>query len=330
MSTRHPFGTTPNGEVVERVTLQRAGVTAKVMTWGASLQDFRVEGIGHALVLGAPDFPPYLDEMRYFGAIVGPVANRIAKGRAPLGDRTLELERNENGITTLHGGDDGIGQANWRILSHSEASVTLMITQADGVGGLPGPITLKARYSLEEDGALLLEIEATAEQTTYCNPAHHSYWKLDTSPALHGTELQVMAETYLPLDDENIPVGAPAAVMGSGFDYRSPAPVLRPETDGIDHNFCLAGQGDMPLAAVVQTDKLRLEVATNEPGLQVYDGAGLNTRRGHHPHPYGANAGLALEPQHWPDAPNHPEYPSILLEPGQTYRQTSRFKISRT
>lgn len=329
MNTRHAFGATPGGETVEIVTLQRAGVTARVMTWGASLQDFRLEGVPHSLVLGAPDFAPYLDEMRYFGAIVGPVANRIAKGRAPLEGQEIALERNENGVTTLHGGTQGCGTQNWRILAHGETSCTLILTMLDGTGGLPGPVTLKVRYALEEDGALSLDIEAQAEQATFCNPAHHSYWTLDGSPNLHHHQLQVDADRYLPVDAEQIPTGAAASVADTEFDHREAAPVLRGET-GLDHNFCLS-DAPAPLREVctLETEALRLSVATTEPGLQVYDGAGLSTGLGHHPHPYGTNAGLAIEPQRWPDAPNQNGYPSILLHPGETYRQTSRFKVTR-
>lgn len=330
MSTRQPFGTTPAGETVELVTLQRAGVTARIMTWGASLQDFRMDGVPHSLVLGSPDFAPYLDEMIYFGAIVGPVANRITAGKAPLGNETLELERNEEGITTLHSGSQGTSQVNWQILSHGDDSCTLIHTSPDGTGGLPGPITLKARYQLAQNGALELEITAEAEQDTFCNPAHHSYWKLDEAPGIHSHRLQVFADRYLPLTDTHTPIGAPAPVAGSRFDYRKAAPVLVPGGAGLDHNFCLRdSKGEVMTACIIESDNLQLEVSTTEVGVQVYDGVHMSTGRGHHPHPYSPHSGVAIEPQGWPDAPNNPDYPSILLKKGAVYRQFSRFHVTR-
>lgn len=330
MDTRQTFGRTPDGDTVETVALYNGGAYARVMSWGASLQDFRIEGVRHALVLGAPNFAPYLTDMRYFGAIVGPVANRIAQGRAPLNGRELELERNENGQTTLHGGEEGCGLRNWRILSHGEAFCTLGITIPDGTGGLPGPISLSARYQLEDDGALLLEITGQTEQLSFCNPAHHSYWNLDGSPDLSHHRLTVRADRYLPVDAQLIPTGAIGDVTNTRFDFRRERHALMGAPEVLDHNFCLSsGPGDLRPVCWLETDDLLLEVSTTEPGLQIYDGSGLDTAPGHHPDGYGARAGLAIEPQHWPDAPNHPEFPSILLRKGETYRQRSRFHVQK-
>lgn len=335
-SSRQLFGTTPDGATVERITLKRGGTTAKVITWGASLQDLRLDGIGHSLVLGAPDLDPYLDEMAYFGAIVGPIANRIKAGRAPLGNEILALERNENNRTALHSGSQGSSHKNWQILSYSAHSCTLILSIPDGAGGLPGPITLKAQYRLEQDGALRVILEGSSPAFTFCNLASHTYWTLDGSASLGQHKLMVMADHYLPLDVENIPLGPKEAVTGSRFDYRQPTPILH-EDGGLDHNFCLSTDtqndretdGALPRIAQLTAGELALDVFSNAPGLQVYDGAHIHSDRGQHAHAYRANAGIALEPQFWPDAPNQSDYPSILLKPGDTFRQANLFRLMR-
>ncbi|MFY0682766.1 MAG: galactose mutarotase [Thalassovita sp.] len=327
------FGTAPDGSDVHLVTLTHAGTTARVMTYGASLQDFRIEGVDHALVLGAPDFEPYLTKMRYFGATAGPVANRIAKGRAPLNGTVLELERNENNQTMLHSGSNGSSEQNWMLTSFDDRSCVMRLEFADGTGGLPGPIDLTLRYSLDDEGALLVQIEGTAPVATFCNPAHHSYWTLDGSGSLQDHKLVVQADRYLPVDQIAIPLGAPQDVVGGRFDFRTPRAITRAGEPTLDHNFCLKDpDGSLKIACSLWAAGLQLDVATTEPGLQVYDGAGLDTAPllGHENQPYGPRAGLAIEPQRWPDAPNNSTYPSILLTPGQRYAQLSRFHVHKT
>ncbi|MCB1381433.1 MAG: galactose mutarotase [Notoacmeibacter sp.] len=327
MSAPERFGTGPEGEAVHRVTLENGGTVARIMTWGAGLTDLRISGVDHALVLGSPEFPPYLTVMRFFGVIAGRVANRIAKASAPLNGRKLQLERNENGRTALHGGTSGSGTANWVLDGHGDRSCRMCIRLADGQGGFPGNLDLVATYGLEADGALTLTIEGRTDAPTFCSPAHHAYWNLDGKPDLSGHRLRVNAQTYLPVDGEKIPLGAPRPVAGTRFDFHEARNIIEPGDEPLDHNFCLDGTVPLHPACRLEAGGIVLDVATTAPGLQLYDGAHINTAPwlGHHGRPHRRHAGLAIEPQAWPDAPNHPDFPSILLMPGQTFRQVSRF-----
>ncbi len=326
-----PLATAPDGATVERVQIANGGTTATLMTWGASLTDFRREELPYSLVLGSPEFQPYLKEMRHYGAIVGPVANRIGGGHLTVDGHTFDLERNEKGVTTLHGGSTGTSVRNWRLDGYDRRSCILRVRHADGESGFPGNIDVTACYSLDDKGALWLDIEAAADASTFCNLAHHSYWNLDGTADIASHRLTVRADSYLPVGDLLIPLGDPAPVAGTRFDYREMAPVLVATGELLDHNFCLDrnGAGLAPACRLVAGGAC-LDVSATERGLQVYDGTGLNSGswNGHGGHPYGRHAGIAIEPQNWPDAPNRPTYPSARLEPGQTYRQTSVFRVT--
>ncbi|WP_102223467.1 aldose epimerase family protein [Acidimangrovimonas sediminis] len=326
------FGFAPDGSPVMRTAITGGGLSAQIITWGAGLQDVRRAGTPHPLVLGSPDLAAYQGPMRYFGAVVGRVANRIAGGTAMLEGKRLTLDRNEDGRTTLHGGTRGTSQYNWRLDGQDEGACRLSLRLPDGEGGFPGAMDLAATYAIEEvagGAALTLTLEATTDRPTFCNLASHAYWTLDGGPDLSAHSLRIAAGSYLPVDAARIPVaGPPVPVAGTGFDYRAARPLPGPEP--LDHNFCLdvSGEGLHP-ACALSAGGLALEIETTEPGLQVYDAARMDTGAAAtlHGRPYGAHAGLALEPQRWPDAPNRPDFPSVALRPGETYRQRSRFII---
>ncbi|MBX2853349.1 MAG: galactose mutarotase [Rhodobacteraceae bacterium] len=322
------LGEAPDGEPVRYARLSNGGVTAAIMTWGASLQELRFEGLPYSLALGSEAFDAYLSGMKYFGAIVGPVANRIKAGRFMLDGRIYDLERNEDARTTLHGGTGGFGERNWRLLEANATSCWLSLEHADGTCGFPGNISVTAVYKLTDDGVLRVKIQGRSDRRTMFNPAFHGYWNLSGAPTLADHTLTIPAETYLPVDDHLIPVGAPAPVMGTAFDYRrgrAPDPEL-------DHNFCLISErGQIRPVCRLECPSAALEVRSTEPGLQVYTGGGLATApwAGHGGAPYGPLAGIALEPQVWPDAPNNPDYPSALLEAGEKYQQVTEFAFQR-
>ncbi|NSY40178.1 aldose epimerase family protein [Leisingera sp. ANG59] len=304
-------------------------VMARVMTWGASLVDLRLAGVEHSLVLGSVDYTAYLGPMQYFGAIVGPVANRIAGGRMTVDGRDYQLDRNEAGQTTLHGGAAQFSGRNWTLEAADASSVTLGLHHTHGTGGFPGEIDVKARYSLDSQGALAIEIEGSTDRPAMFGPAFHGYWTLDGGADVSGHRLTVDAEHYLPVTDAMIPSNGPAPVAGTAFDYRSP----RAPDPGLDHNFCLARtHGQMRRAATIAAGGLRLTVDTTEVGLQVYAGGSLASAPAKelNGRPYGLNAGIAFEPQFWPDSPNHPDFPSPVLRAGDRYRQVSRFAVTRT
>lgn len=323
------FGTDPDGTDVLRVAISNGDTTAQLMTWGASLQDLRLAGVDHPLVLGADSFAPYPDRLPHFGAIVGPIANRIADGRAPLEGQTIQLERNEDGATHLHGGTQGTSRVNWTLAEESATACRFTLTQPDGNGGLPGPVRLSVTYSLGADGALEVAITGEADRPTFCAPAHHAYWALDGGQSVARQRLTIAADHYLPIDGRKIPTGDPAPVEGTRFDFRASRAVIEPGDAPLDHNFCLRpGDGVRPVCTLA-TDAVELIVSSDQPGLQVYDAAHLDLTAGLGGRHYGPHAGLAIEPQRWPDGPNHPGYPAITLAPGETYRQTSRFHVRR-
>jgi aldose 1-epimerase len=328
------FGHAPDGSEIHAVRIASGGTTASFISWGASLQDFRVEGISHSLVLGSDDPAAYFEKMRHFGAVAGPVANRIGKGRASLNGKLLEFERNERGITTLHGGSKGSSVVNWTLDSHDGHSCRFHLQLADGVCGFPGNRTLTANYEIGDDGALTLTLEGQSDQPTFCNLAPHAYWNLDGREDIGRHKLTVHAARYLPVDGEKIPLGTPVPVDGTRFDFRTSRPVQEAGEAPLDHNFCLASsrREDLHPACLLEVpDGVQLEVSTTEPGLQVYDGVGIDTSpfSGHSGKPCLSRAGIAIEPQCWPDAPNHSDYPAITLMPGETSRQISRFAVKR-
>ncbi|WP_026155250.1 aldose epimerase family protein [Paracoccus sp. N5] len=329
---RAPFGTLPDGRAVTRAVISGHGLAASVMTLGASLQDLRLAGVAHPLVLGYPQLAPYLDEGRYFGAIVGRYANRIGQARALLDGRQLQLDRNQDGCHILHGGSDGSGTRNWILAEQTEDMVTLADLLPDGHMGFPGTMLVRAIYRILPGPMLSLTILATSDAPTLCNFAQHSYFNLDGRDTVAEHRLSVPARSYLPVDADLIPLGPPAPVRGTALDFRRPVRLgERLAGPAIDHNLCLApSRHARPRqAAVLQADELRLTLRSTEPGLQVYTanhlGPGAPGLAGR---PYGRHAGIALESQLWPDAPNQPGYPSARLEPGRIYHQqtTMRFQ----
>tara|TARA_R110002110_G_scaffold234412_5_gene450510 strand:+ start:483 stop:1469 length:987 start_codon:yes stop_codon:yes gene_type:complete len=317
----------PNEAEITRIEIGNGPVRVRLMTLGAAITELRMDGVDHSLILGSPQIAPYGDTMRYFGAIVGPVANRIAGASAPLGDERLSLAANED-RNALHGGPAGTSTRNWTLAEQSDTHARLTLAWDDGDSGYPGPLHLAVTYTALPDGALRIDLEGTSEAETLCNPAFHGYWTLDGSGALGGHRMLIHAQSYLPVDAEKIPLGDPAPVTDTAFDFRTPRPI-RPDS-ALDHNFCLDGTG-MRHVLRLESEALALDLETDAAGLQVYDGARMATApiNGHEGHPYGAYAGIALEPQSWPDAPNQPGYPDIILRPGETFRQSSLFRLTR-
>jgi aldose 1-epimerase len=283
--------------------------------------------------LGFPDFKFYLQDP-YFGPFVGRVANRIANGQFELEGMQFGLDKNENGLQTLHGGKNGISAKNWKIVRHDETSVTLKTLDTEAETGFPGDCEIFATYHLAQDQTLAMEIAANSTKTTICSIAHHSYFNLNGYGTILRHQLQVFADHYLPVDENQIPIGDIKSVKGLEFDFRQ---LKNVETNGdkdFDHNFCLNSYEGKPRPVgrlVGDQSKVEMDISSDQPGLQVYTGKHLNTSiagtNGENLKPY---SGIALEPQGWPDAPNRPEFPSILLAAGQTYRQKTEFKFSKT
>ncbi|MFC6584049.1 galactose mutarotase [Sulfitobacter aestuariivivens] len=225
-----------------------------ILPRGAALVGVRLSGQTRNLVLGFADPADHSACLIFAGPLVGPVANRIRDGLVRIDGTTHRMPRNENGRTTLHSGPDGLHAQNWQVTDHRPDMVTLKCTLADRHGGLPGNRRITARYALS-GSTLRLTITATTDQTTPINIAAHPYWNLDGAADVSGHRLSVAAQSYLPVDADNLPTGDTAPVEGTPFDFRQPFPV--PLTPALDVNYCLAAQmldtPAPPRSCVVQT-----------------------------------------------------------------------------
>ncbi|MFX4298064.1 MULTISPECIES: aldose epimerase family protein [Roseobacteraceae] len=297
---------------------------ARLLPQGAALNALWHSAVPRSLVLG------WVDGAKggYMGALVGPVANRIGGAAVTIDGTRWQIQPNE-GVNCLHSGDQGIHTRIWKVTEHSKDSVTFALTLLHGDCGLPGRRVITARYALEH-AALRLDICATTDRTTLVNIAHHPYWNLAGQGDVRGHHLLVHADSYLPVGPDKLPTGAQASVADLGLVARTSTPLI--DAAALDHNLCLApARSDAlrPAARLTGPNSMQLSIATTEPGLQVYDGAGLrdtqnSANTGARTGPY---AGIALEPQGWPDAPHHDGFPSIALRSGDNYRQTTLYTL---
>jgi len=325
------FGTMPDGTDVYRIRLKTDRLEANFLSYGAVLQDLRLAGHSHPLVLGFPTFAPYLTHSPYFGAIAGRCANRIRDGHLELDGKTHKLDRNFLGKHTLHGGAAGTGKKVWQIEQVTTDSVAFAITLADGEMGFPGNLNAKVTYKLVPDATLDINMEATTDATTLCNLAHHSYFTLDGSGSIAQHHLEIDAENYIPVGDELIPTGEVRPVNSARFDFRTAKPIGL--GGSLDHNFCLSSdRQDLRRVALLTSlvSGVSLDVQTTEPGLQIYDGRRVDIDiPGLAGKPMSKHAGIAIEPQIWPDANHHENFADAILRPGETYRQHTQFAFSK-
>ncbi|MDP0930137.1 aldose epimerase family protein [Paracoccus onubensis] len=317
--------TLPDGRAVQSIEIGSGGLSARILTLGAIVQDLRLDGVGHPLVLGSPCIEDYLGPTRYFGAIAGRFANRIGGGRFYLDGKEYSTDRNFIGRHTLHGGHDGAAFQNWRITSVAPDKVSLTLHLPDGHMGFPGNLHVQADIGLTAD-SLIIGITAETDAATPCSFAHHGYFDLDGGGDIRNHSLMIHADTYLPTNDELIPTGRIAPVAGTPFDFRDLRGI---GSAGYDHNFCLSDgpQPLRPVARLVGESGLGMRVETTACGLQLYDGAGIKGVAGLGGRIYGPWAGVALETQHWPDAPNRPGFPSAILRPDKRYSETTIYRF---
>jgi aldose 1-epimerase len=337
MAQREVFGKTAKDETVYRVKITGGGLTAHVMTWGAVIQDLRLEGHQPPLVLGFDKFDDYPKYSSYFGATPGRNSNRITGGRFALDGKQYQLELNEKGITHLHGGSDGIAKRNWQIVDLADDKVVLQIIDPNGRAGYPGNCTVTATYQLKDDGIVNVVYESTSDQPTPCNICQHTYFNLDGREDALGHDIMIAADQITVVDDRQCPTGELMPVEKTGFDLREMGPMKRYEGDEqvlFDHNFCLSDERvakrSVALARSVNSG-VSLEVRTTEPGVQFYAGFKLDVAvPGHEGRRYGPFAGFCLETQIWPDAINHPNFPNAVLRPGEVLRQETDYVFSKT
>jgi aldose 1-epimerase len=330
------FGATPDGEPVRRVTISSGALTAKILTWGAIIQDLRLDSHYAPLTLGFEQFEDYLNYINYFGAVAGRHANRIREGRFSIDGVSYDIEAGHPERNGLHGGSGGYARRNWTVAESGEDFVTLSLADPDGAMGFPGALDVRCTYRIVPPGTFSVEFTATTDRPTLCNLAQHAYFNLDDGGSSSSSrhELMIAAETYLPVDERLIPTGEIISVDGTLFDFRKPRQInALAEPFHYDHNFCLRRERGRPARvawAKGAESGVEMEVWTTEPGLQFYAGhyltpfgVGLGGRQ------YAPFAGFCLEAQTWPDSPNHADFPQAILRPEDTYRQVTEFRFRK-
>ncbi len=342
--TESSWGTAPDGTDVTAFTLTNAnGMKAVIIEFGGILAELHVpddDGNLADVVLGCDSIEDYDAVSPYFSALTGRYANRIAKGAFTLEGQTYTLAIN-NDPNSLHGGVHGFHRKVWEgtaSQSDDTVSVALTYTSPDGEEGFPGALTTKTTYTLTNDNKLDILFEATTDKTTVVNLTHHAYFNLaghDSGKDVLGHELQLMAKKYTPFDDTLIPTGAIEPVAGTPLDFTASTGIgahIGDVPGGYDHNYVLDNQsGDYALAArVLEPESGRvMEVHSDQPGIQFYTGNGLDASfEGKGKVKYATQQGFCLEPQKHPDTPNHPDFPSAVLKPGETYRHHMSFTFS--
>ena len=343
-----PFGTTDRGEAVSLYTLKNAhGMEARVLAYGGIIVSLQVpdrNGRLDDVVLGFDSLADYERGSPYFGAIVGRYGNRIARGRFTLDGRTYPLATN-NGPNHLHGGVRGFDKVVWKVAPFQHADsvgLVLTYTSPDGEEGYPGTLQATVTYTLTDGNQLIFDYHATTDRATPVNLTQHSYFNLagEGSGDILGHELTINADRFTAVDATLIPTGTLTPVEGTPFDFRKPTTIgaridqkdeQLAHGPGYDHNWVLNRKGSgLELAARLRDPKSgrTLEVMTIEPGVQFYAGNFLDgTIKGKGAHEYGRRSGLCLETQHFPDSPNHANFPSTVLRPGQEYRSKTVWRF---
>ncbi len=342
--TGKDFGTTPDGKKVELWTLTNAnGLTAKIMTYGGiitSLQTPDRNGKFADIVLGYDSLDEYVKNSPYFGALIGRYGNRIGKGKFTLNGVEYKLATN-NGPNHLHGGIKGFDKVVWNaepVQSKTSVGLKLTYLSKDGEEGYPGNLNCTVIYTLTNDNELKISYEAATDKPTIINLTSHSYFNLagHDSGDILGHELMLNADNFTPVDDADtlIPTGEIKSVKDTPMDFTKPMPIgsrIAQFKCGYDHNYVLNSlDGSLALAAQVYEPKTGrvMEILTTEPGIQFYTGNFLDGSIKGKGAVYNKHAGFCLETQHFPDSPNKPNFPPVVLEPGKKYTHLTIHKFS--
>jgi aldose 1-epimerase len=335
------FGKLADGTPVELFTLTNgSGLVARITNYGTIITEMHAPdraGKMGDVVLGFDNLQQYLKGHPYFGCTVGRVANRIAKGQFVLEGKSYRLAVN-NGPNHLHGGLKGFDKVVWKADPQNGAAVKFSYTSADGEEGYPGRVDVTVLMTLTEKNELTIEYTATAAKPTPVNLTNHSYFNLSGSGDVINHELMIAADHFTPKDQNSIPTGEIKSVKGTPMDFTQPHAIgsrfsqLTEKPVGYDHNYVLNGGGkSLSLAARAFEPRSGrvLEISTTEPGVQLYTSNYLDgSLTGKNGVVYRQHCGFCLETQHFPDSVNHASFPSTILHPGQTYRQTTVHKFA--
>ena len=345
---KQPFGTTTEKKSVDLYTLTNAnGVEVSIMTYGGIVVSMKVpdrKGQLQEVTLGYDTLDGYLkNNSPYFGALIGRYGNRIGKGKFSLSGREYRLAVN-NGESHLHGGVRGFDKAVWKpteVRGQKSVGLKLDYVSADGEEGYPGALTVTVVYTLTNDNELKMDYAATTTKETIVNLTNHAYFNLGADANILKHEVMINADRFTPISEAFIPTGELRSVKGTPMDFTTPTAIgarIKQKDEqlvrgnGYDHNWVLNRKdGSLSLAARVEepTSGRVLEVLTTEPGVQFYTGNFLDgTIKGKGGKLYQQRAGFCLETQHFPDSPNHANFPSTVLKPGQKYGTTTVYKFS--
>ena len=342
---KRPFGETADGTPVEEYTLvNENGVSVGIITYGGIITSINVpdrDGTTENVVLGFDNLDDYLKRNPYFGTITGRYANRIGAASFMLDGETYTLAAN-NGPNSLHGGEKGFDKKVWtarEVETDEGEALELKYVSADGEEGYPGTLDVTVVYSLTNDNELRVDYTATTDKPTVVNLTSHSYFNLggDGSGSILDHELMLNASRYTPVDETLIPTGELPDVAGTPFDFREATVIgerIREDDQqivygrGYDHNWVLDRPDDSSLVLAARLSDPEsgriMEIETTEPGIQFYSGNFLDaTLVGAAGKLYRQGDGLALETQHFPDSPNKPDFPPVVLRPGETYETTT-------
>ena len=341
------FGKTTDGTPVQIYTLRNSqGAEARISSYGGLVISLKVPDRNGKLgdvTLGYDKLSDYIKDTPYFGALIGRYGNRIARGKFSLDGHQYSLATN-NYPNALHGGKVGFDKVVWTatpLPSVSAPGLKLHYVSKDGEEGYPGTLDVTAVYTLTDDNALKLEFTATTDKATVVNLTHHSYFNLAGKGDILGHEVTMPASKFTPVDSTLIPTGDLRPVEGTPFDFRKAATIGARigQTDeqlkfggGYDHNWVIdkpLGQYGLMATVFEPTSGRVMEVFSDEPGLQFYSGNFLDgSNKGKGGLVYQYRNGFCMEPQHYPDSPNQPNFPSVVLKPGQTFHNTIVYKFS--
>ena len=342
------FGTMPDdGRQVMLYSLRNSnGMEMSVMNYGGIIVSLKVpdkQGNAEEVTLGFDSLKQYIDNNPYFGALIGRYGNRIANGGFSLDGQKYELPTND-GTNQLHGGPKGFDKMYWDITPGSDSTSLILTYQSpDGEQGYPGNLSAEVRYTLTDDNEVRIDYKATTDKTTVVNLTNHTYFNLTGDPAQNSIlnhSLQINADQFLPVDEKLIPTGELKRVSGTPFDFTTAHVVgERIEDDdaqlkvggGYDHCWVLNDHdGSLkPVATLTEPQSgRRMDVLTTEPGIQFYSGNFLNESLVARHGPCATRSALCLETQHFPDSPNKPDFPSVVLKPGDTYTSTTVYRFT--